>query len=110
MDYKSMLIYAALLVAFIAAGRIVTKWISAPKGPKQTVSARVLKKERGPETDEQGNPWLFVVFQLLPSQEELRLHVKARVFRELPEDQRGTLTYAGEDFLSFDSQGTVITR
>ncbi|MBR1758472.1 MAG: DUF2500 family protein [Lachnospiraceae bacterium] len=109
-DYKMMLIYAGLLIVFIFMMRLITNRINKPKGPKNTISARLVEKVRGPEVDEDGKEILTAVFITLSGKEIIKLKVKTRVFRELPEDAVGTLTYAGDEFLRFESQGRMIEK
>ena len=110
MDYKTMLIYAGIFIVFLILMKLMNNLIRKPRGHKVTVSARVVRKERGPEKDENGNDRLYVIFHKMPEREELRLHVRTRVFRELPETGGGSLTYSGDEFLSFDCEGKLIEK
>ncbi|MBR0152356.1 MAG: hypothetical protein IJM26_01120 [Lachnospiraceae bacterium] len=110
MDYKTMLIYAGILVAFLLIAKLITRWVAAPKGKTKTLSAKMLRRERGPGKDPSGQDLLWAVFETYPEKEVLRLSVRPRVFRELPEGENGSLTYAGDVFLSFDTGGNIIRK
>ena len=110
MDYKTSFIYLVFLIVIALLIHFLTKRGTEPRGKKVSVTARLIRKEKGPEKNKDGEDLLFAVFALVPSKEEVRLRVRTRVFRELPEEEPGTLTYAGNEFISFESQNVTVVK
>ena len=74
-------------------------------GKEQTSEATVLSRRlASARFPTQGNTWdRWIKFSLADGR-EIEVIVPEEVFRDLPDDQKGTLTWEGETFLSFTTE------
>lgn len=110
MDYQSLLYSMLFIIVIIVVIKGVGKFILRPKSPVKTIGVRILRKEEGPETDEEGRPLLCIWFHPTVGGEDICVTVKKRVYREMPDSGSGTLTYSGNAFIRFETKGTLIER
>ena len=110
MDYQSALISVVVIVAAVFIFRIISRFFSKPKAKPQTVRVRISGREESEETDRNGFALRYILFHVPSTGEDLRIQVSRRVYREIPESGSGTLTYAGDQFMKYESKGMIIEK
>ena len=74
-------------------------------GKEQSIEATVLSRRlASARFPTQGNTWDHWVKFSLADGREIEVIVPEEVFRDLPDAQKGTLTWEGETFLSFETE------
>lgn len=93
----------------------VTRYIKNENSPIISTKARVIRKkiDAHTHTDANGtmtrNETFILVFEL-DTGSELRLTVRRRVFRNITENEWGTLTFQGTRFLKFQSPSGIMEK
>lgn len=103
-----------IFIAFIVIMSLFT-FIKNENSPIISTRAQLIKKKRDLNTHTDGNgitmsdETLILVFEL-DTGSELRFNVGGRVFRGVPENEWGTLTFQGTRFLKFESASGCIEK
>jgi len=93
----------------------ISRYIKNENSPIISTKAQLIKKERDvyTNTDSNGimttNETLILKFKL-DTGSEMNFTVGVRVFRSIPENEWGTLTFQGTRFLKFESISGVVEK
>lgn len=111
--------YGVNIIFFIMLGLVIflgiSRYIKNENSPVISTKAQLVNKERNvhTHTDANGvmshNETLILKFQL-DTGSYMKLNVGGRVFRSIPEDQWGTLTFQGTRFLKFQWEQGMVER
>lgn len=109
--FKTLFIIVFIAVIFLG----ISNYIKNENSPIISTKARLVRKKRDVHnnTDANGvmtcNETLKLIFEL-DTGIEMRFTVGGRVFREMQENEWGTLTFQGTRFLKFQWYGGVVEK